>query len=451
MIRTFLKSLENSVRLMKKLKLNFQIKQSYIVLLFMILSGVLIHMLGTANYQNTVQKWEFDSEMKLNEVHDSFEFLLNTSHSQLILLENSLPLNHALDLNESDPEYQNVILKLQYLFMNYSQQFDYFAQIRYINETGYEKVRVDNKANGTGPYSFSVLDLQNKSDRYYFQETMQLSKGDYYYSETDLNIEHGEIEVPYLPVIRIAAPLFNSQSSRRGILIVNINLNYLISICHYSDTDPDSDSILDSNPKRGFYIIDLEGYYIKNCEYPDRIWGQPSNLNQSEWQIKTDFPELSSNLSENNVSSGNLSYIDDGLFSQKFIINRIDFGPVNKAPSWILFTTSEIKTFLTDDGNHLLIQIISFGLIWLISGIVMFVILNALIKNIEKRKETEKELINLQKILPICSKCKKIRDDDDSWHEVEVYMKDHSDTIFSHSVCPTCVKELYGDLLEDES
>ena len=100
--------------------------------------------------------------------------------------------------------------------------------------------------------------------------------------------------------------------------------------------------------------------------------------------------------------------------------------------------------------NHLLIQFISFGIIWLISGIVMFLILRALVKNIEKQKKTEKELINLQTILPICAKCKKIRDDDDSWHEVEVYMKEHSDTTFSHSICPNCAKELYGDILEED-
>jgi len=422
---------------LRKLKGNFQIKQSYIVLLFMILNGVFLLMLGNANYQNTVQEWQFDSEISLNGVRDNFDSRLNTSYSQLILLENSQSLNHAIDLNETDPEYQDELSKLQYLFMNFSQQFDYFAQIRYINETGYEKVRVDNKANGSGPYSFSVEDLQNKSGRYYFQETMELSQGDYYYSPTDLNVEHGEIEIPYLPVIRIAAPLFNNQSIRRGILIVNINLNYLLNACSESDSN------------RGFYIIDLEGYYIKNCEYPDRIWGQPVNLNQSEWHIQTDFPDLYEYLTENNISSEGLSYIDEGVFSPKYIINRIDFGPVNKSPSWIMFSTSEFKTFLNYSENYLLIQNISFGLIWVISSIVMILILNALINNIEKRKETEKELINLQKILPICSVCKKIRDNDDSWHEVETYMKEHSDTDFSHSVCPTCAKELYGDILDE--
>ena len=417
-----------------------QIKQSYIVILFMILNGVVLLMLGNANYTNTVQEWQFDSEMNLNEVHDNFKYRLNSSFSQLILLENSQSLNHLLDLNESDPSYQDEILKLQNLFMNFSQVFDYFAQIRYINETGYEKVRVDNKANGTGPYSFSVEDLQNKSSRYYFQETMLLSQGDYYYSPTDLNVEYGEIEIPYLPVIRIAAPLFSNQSSRRGILIVNINLNYLLSA--YSNSEFESE--------RSFYIIDLEGYYIKNDEYPDRIWGQPVNLNQSDWHIQTDFPELYKFLTENDIPSENLSYIDESLFSPKYIINRIDFGPVDKAPSWIIFTTSEFTTFLNYSGNYLLIQNLSYILIWVISSMVMIFILNGLIRNIEKQEKTEKELINLQKILPICSICKKIRDDDDSWHDVESFIREHSDTAFSHSMCPTCAKDFYGDILEKD-
>ena len=431
--------MNNSKKIVKEIKMNLQIKQSYIVLLFMILSGVFLLMLGNANYQATVQEWQFDSEITLNGLHDNFENRLNTSYSQLILLENSQSLNHAIDLNETDPEYQDELLKLQNLFMNYSQQFDYFAQIRYINETGYEKVRVDNKANGTGPYSFTIEDLQNKSGRYYFQETMELSKDDHYYSPTDLNVEYGEIEIPFLPVIRIAAPLFNNQSIRRGILIVNINLNYLLNAC----SDPDSN--------RDFYIIDLEGYYIRNCKYPDRIWGQPVNLNQSEWHINTDFPFLYKYLSETNLSSRNLSYIEEGVFSSKYIINRLDFGPDNKAPSWIMFTTCDFKTFLNYSGNNLLIQNFSFVIIWVISSFGMILILNALIKNIKKQEKTEEELSNLQKILPICSICKKIRDKDDSWHEVENYMREHSDTTFSHSVCPTCAKEFYGDLLEEDS
>jgi len=44
----------------------------------------------------------------------------------------------------------------------------------------------------------------------------------------------------------------------------------------------------------------------------------------------------------------------------------------------------------------------------------------------------------LQGLLPICSYCKSIRDDQNYWHQVETYVKSHSEAEFSHSICPTC-------------
>jgi hypothetical protein len=86
---------------------------------------------------------------------------------------------------------------------------------------------------------------------------------------------------------------------------------------------------------------------------------------------------------------------------------------------------------------------------------------NKQLKNeIETRKEAEankeKLIIDLQKtlkevsvlrgFLPICSSCKKIRDDQGYWNQLESYIQAHSDTQFSHSMCPDCAKKLYGDL-----
>jgi PAS domain S-box-containing protein len=51
----------------------------------------------------------------------------------------------------------------------------------------------------------------------------------------------------------------------------------------------------------------------------------------------------------------------------------------------------------------------------------------------------------LKGLLPICAKCKKIRDDRGEWEHVEVYIKERSDTQFSHGICPSCAKEVYGN------
>jgi PAS domain S-box-containing protein len=49
------------------------------------------------------------------------------------------------------------------------------------------------------------------------------------------------------------------------------------------------------------------------------------------------------------------------------------------------------------------------------------------------------EVKTLQAILPICSYCRKIRDDGNYWHNVEDYISEHTTSLFSHSICPSCM------------
>jgi GAF domain-containing protein len=57
-----------------------------------------------------------------------------------------------------------------------------------------------------------------------------------------------------------------------------------------------------------------------------------------------------------------------------------------------------------------------------------------------------KEIETLRGILPICSFCKNVRDDDGFWHAVESYLHAHSEVEFSHGVCPTCREKHYPGL-----
>ena len=57
----------------------------------------------------------------------------------------------------------------------------------------------------------------------------------------------------------------------------------------------------------------------------------------------------------------------------------------------------------------------------------------------------------LEGILPVCASCKRIRDDEGNWHQIESFIRDRSEAEFSHSICPECVKEFYPDFdLHDE-
>ncbi|OQX63312.1 MAG: hypothetical protein B5M56_03125 [Desulfococcus sp. 4484_241] len=76
------------------------------------------------------------------------------------------------------------------------------------------------------------------------------------------------------------------------------------------------------------------------------------------------------------------------------------------------------------------------------------VALSARIKELEQALEHIK---TLQGILPICSYCKKIRDDKGYWDQVEIYIGKHSDAMFSHSICPECMKKFYPELCEEKN
>jgi PAS domain-containing protein len=51
------------------------------------------------------------------------------------------------------------------------------------------------------------------------------------------------------------------------------------------------------------------------------------------------------------------------------------------------------------------------------------------------------EIKTLRGIVPICSYCKKVRDDEGYWNQVEQYVSDHTEAKFSHGICPTCFKQ----------
>ncbi len=74
-------------------------------------------------------------------------------------------------------------------------------------------------------------------------------------------------------------------------------------------------------------------------------------------------------------------------------------------------------------------------------------------QKIEEHEQTESELHETLKkvrtltgLLPICSSCKKIRDDKGYWNQLEAFITEHSHAEFSHSICPECARKLYPDL-----
>ena len=61
------------------------------------------------------------------------------------------------------------------------------------------------------------------------------------------------------------------------------------------------------------------------------------------------------------------------------------------------------------------------------------------------RIRTHIEMQILRGLLPMCSRCKKVRDDEGYWSQVDAYIEAHTQLIFTHGICPDCMENLYGD------
>ncbi len=69
---------------------------------------------------------------------------------------------------------------------------------------------------------------------------------------------------------------------------------------------------------------------------------------------------------------------------------------------------------------------------------------------LKKLQEQNDKIKTLAGLIPICAGCKKIRDDSGYWHQVEEYIRQHSNAEFTHSLCPKCLEELYPELDDDK-
>ena len=78
---------------------------------------------------------------------------------------------------------------------------------------------------------------------------------------------------------------------------------------------------------------------------------------------------------------------------------------------------------------------------------------NSMVEALEEKRrteallrETQARVKHLEGIIPICMYCKKIRDDEASWQQLEQYITEHSNALFSHGICPECHEKVKAEI-----
>ena len=154
-------------------------------------------------------------------------------------------------------EFQAALAEEYQIISQQKQQYD---QIRFLDKTGQEVVRVNlNKRQS------SIVPeerLQNQSQRYWFKDTIVLQAGEVFISPLDLNIEAGKIDRPLKPTIRFGTPVFDGRGRKSGIVVLNyLAQNFL------QDLSPEK-----SHSFGNISLLNAEGYWLKGPK-PEDEWG----------------------------------------------------------------------------------------------------------------------------------------------------------------------------------
>ncbi|MBP0019122.1 MAG: response regulator [Cyanobacteria bacterium SBLK] len=290
----------------------------------------------------------------------------NIVASGLRFLASQHRLLSILDADSTSKKKERSILIEEYIsFAKYKGLYD---QIRLLDETGKEVIRVN--LNGGTPISITDDGLQDKSDRYWFSETMALSEEEIYISPLDLNMEEGQIERPWKPVIRFGTPAFNRNGQKRGIIILNyLGKNFIENL-----TTEDKSSSGD------LMLLNAEGYWLKGKTRADE-WGFMYRDRQDKTFSKA-FPKAWQKISTEEKGQFQNS---EGLFTfitvyplqeiQQTTFRESDRSQQNYAWKIVSHVSRDI---LIDNRNQPLTRLFPLtGILTLLAGITALVIATA--------------------------------------------------------------------------
>lgn len=180
-------------------------------------------------------------------------------------------------LNFNDPDDKKM---LEREYLEFSRHKKIYDQIRYIDENGMETARVN--FNNGRPEIVPDLNLQSKKNRYYFEDAFVLNRGQIFVSPLDLNIEKGKIETPLKPMIRFGMPVFDDNSSKKGVIVLNFLANTLIdAIKDFSDISLGQIMLLNNE---GFWLTGAAPEDEWGFMYKDRQQRRFGNTYPKAWQ-----------------------------------------------------------------------------------------------------------------------------------------------------------------------
>lgn len=243
-----------------------------------------------------------------------------------------------------------------------------YDQIRFIDLQGREQVRI-NWRDGRAQVSPATA-LQDKADRYYVRNTLALGQGEIYVSPFDLNVEHGQIEQPIKPMIRLGTPVFDGQGRKRGLIVVNYLGQHLLE--QLKTIPATTDNHLWLINRRGDWLLGPDAALEWGFMYPQR---PPARLEQH-------FPAAWGRMQQ--APQHGQFRVDTGLFTYARVAPLHDIRGTSDA-DWILINHVPSATLAGRIGP----VVVRFVSVFVVLAILLAVMSGVIAWSGERRRQNE--------------------------------------------------------------
>jgi diguanylate cyclase (GGDEF)-like protein/PAS domain S-box-containing protein len=240
--------------------------------LYFIIFGIIISLVGAViSYSFQISDIQKELDRKAKEISEiKINTILKPTIDNMDNIVKSLSNNKIIrDYITSNNSYKKE--ELEQIFFAITSSNNIIMQARLLDKNGQEVIRVERKDKDV--FLVDTKDLQNKAQREYFKILSSSKNEDIWYSKLDLNMEHGKIEVPYKPTLRVAIPIIQNNEFA-GAVIVNILMNNLFEA-------------IGTSSSFDHYIIDKDQNYILH-KNNNLSFNKYKNIKKD---IKDDFPD----------------------------------------------------------------------------------------------------------------------------------------------------------------
>ena len=309
---------------------------------------IAIAVISIRRASDTITRQALSTTLAENEASVAeLEIFLAQFPTDILTFANSPPVQGMIRARESggiDPvsgdPFDIWSARLSEIFVAAETHKRFYDQLRYLDESGNEIVRVD-FVDGEPAVITGTDQLQSKSDRPYFVDSGDLEKGTVLISEMNLNRERGELEVPHVPVLRFSTPVFNISGDFKGVIVSNVTANALFELIEQSIT-------------RNGYLA-TEDLSLAVHPEPSMLWG--SDLG-SDVNLDTEFAKehrlLRANLDN---GSGDSVVSKNSERGEIVALGALFFDPSNPERHWVVgstTTTSAVLAGVVELGNLIL-------------------------------------------------------------------------------------------------